>query len=79
LITWRLVDRARFVCLDTLTGGPYLEEDNDVQACELAWKRLSATALDFDRSVALTERIAGEHRSGHGKQSRRVHVAKEQP
>jgi hypothetical protein len=39
------------VYVDTLTGGLYLEDDNDVRPYELAWKRLSATALDFDHST----------------------------
>lgn len=46
-----LLDRATFVYVDTLTGGLYLEDDNDVRPYELAWKRLSATALDFDHST----------------------------
>jgi Domain of unknown function (DUF5753) len=74
----KLTDKATFVYVDTLTGGLYLEAELDVRRYELAWSRLRATALDFDRSVALIERIACEHRSGHGKQPRRVQVAQEQ-
>ena len=62
----RLLDRANFVYLDTLTGGLYLEDESDIEVYQLAWKRLAATALDFDRSVALTERIADDHRRTHG-------------
>jgi transcriptional regulator with XRE-family HTH domain len=62
----KLIDKATFVNLETLTGGLYLEDEPDVHRYNMAWNRLSATALDFDRSVALIKRIAGEHRSGHG-------------
>jgi len=71
-----LKDKAAFVNLETLTGGLYLEDDADVHQYDLAWSRLSATALDFDRSLALIKRIAREHRRGHGKQP---HLAEEQP
>jgi transcriptional regulator with XRE-family HTH domain len=62
----RLLDRANFVYLDTLTGGLYLEDESDIDVYQLAWKRLAATALDFDRSVALIDRIADGHRRSHG-------------
>lgn len=58
-----LEDRARFVYLDTLTGGAYIEDVGDVEAYEQAWARLQATALDFDRSATLIRQAAAEHRS----------------
>ena len=72
-----LIDKATFVNLETLTGGLYLEDEADVHRYDLAWSRLSATALDFDRSLALIKRIAREHRRGHGKQPRPGQLAQE--
>ncbi|HWE89245.1 MAG TPA: helix-turn-helix transcriptional regulator [Pseudonocardiaceae bacterium] len=58
-----LKDGSCYVYLDTLTGGLYVEELEEVFRYRDAWERLSATALDFDRSVAMIRRYVKQHRS----------------
>jgi transcriptional regulator with XRE-family HTH domain len=57
-----LQDGATFAFLDTLTGGLYLEERDDIDAYQRAWTQLTANALDFHRSVSLLKQRAREHR-----------------
>jgi hypothetical protein len=70
-----LKDGAYYAYLDTLTGGLYVEDETEVRRYRDAWARLSATALDFDRSVAVIRRLAKQHRS----ENHEPHVAKVQP
>jgi transcriptional regulator with XRE-family HTH domain len=58
-----LHDGATFVFLDTLTGGLYLEEQDEIDTYQHAWSQLTANAMDFHRSMALLKEKAREHRS----------------
>ena len=58
-----LRDGARYVYLESITGGAYMEDQVDIEAYDNAWARLRAMALDFDRSARMIRRIAAEHRS----------------
>lgn len=57
-----LKDGATFGYLETLGGGAYLEEPPEIEPYTVAWSRLQAMALDFDRSVSMIAQIAAEHR-----------------
>lgn len=73
-----LRDGATFGHLDVLTGGLYLEDDQDIEHYREAWARLTADALNFHQSVEMIRRLAEEHRSGGaGDQLRRHDVAHE--
>lgn len=56
-----LDDGARYVYLESMTGGLYVEEASDLDAYSRAWSRLQATALDFERSIKVIRSIATEH------------------
>jgi transcriptional regulator with XRE-family HTH domain len=58
-----LHDGATFAFLDTLTGGLYLEEQDDIDAYQHAWTHLRANALDFHRSMSILKQRALDHRS----------------
>lgn len=73
-----LRDGATFAYLDTLTGGLYLEDEPEIEYYRDVWVRLTASALDFHRSVEMIRRLADEHRSGEpSEQHRGREVAQE--
>ncbi|WP_243659286.1 helix-turn-helix domain-containing protein [Tamaricihabitans halophyticus] len=61
LITLR--DGARYVYIEVIPGGVYMEDSRDIDQFASTWTRLQATALDLDRSATMIGRIAHEHRS----------------
>ena len=65
-----LRDGSTFTYLDTLTGGLYREDESELEHYRDTWDRLTASALDFHKSVEVIRRAADEHRSGRGDKRR---------
>ncbi|MFB9428647.1 Scr1 family TA system antitoxin-like transcriptional regulator [Streptoalloteichus tenebrarius] len=46
---------------DALTRGVFVEEEDDVERCELTFQRLTELALEPQESVDLVSRIGRDH------------------
>ncbi|TCP53600.1 helix-turn-helix protein [Tamaricihabitans halophyticus] len=58
-----LADGSKYPYLDTLTGGAYLDDPDEVAVYETAWSRLAAMAVDFEKSAMMVRDAIQEHRS----------------
>ncbi|WP_165777466.1 helix-turn-helix domain-containing protein [Amycolatopsis antarctica] len=57
-----LDDGYKCVACDNLTGGLYIDDENEVQSYSDTWAKLAARALPFDESAERLSAIAEEHR-----------------
>ncbi|SNR37799.1 Helix-turn-helix domain-containing protein [Haloechinothrix alba] len=58
-----LADGAQYVYIESITGGLYLEEPQDISMYSAVMQRLQAQALDFDRSVQTIKGRADQMRT----------------
>lgn len=70
-----LHDGATYAYQESITGGMYVEDPEDVERYQTAWSQLVAESLDFTQSRNAIQQRATEHRSNYERTGNRIDMA----